>query len=71
MLAFTLFRNRKTVFGENFCCLSGRCFVQSNASWVGQLLDWFLPTSEVRGSNPVIGKIYITNLQSAVLKKRK
>ena len=38
---------------------------------VDQLVEWSLPTLEVRGSNPVIGKLYISYFLSAVLKRRK
>ena len=39
---------------------------------VAQLVEWPLPIPEVRGSNPVIGKIYIEHcLLSTVLKRRK
>ena len=37
---------------------------------VAQLVEQFLPTPEVRGSNPVIGKFYITHILSTVLKRR-
>ena len=29
---------------------------------VAQLVEWSIPVPEVRGSNPVIGKIYIEQL---------
>ena len=35
---------------------------------VAQLVERSLPTPELRGSNPVIGKIYIAHLGSTVLK---
>ena len=39
---------------------------------VAQLAEWLLPTPEVRGSNPVIGKMYIGHcLLSTVLKRQK
>ena len=38
---------------------------------VAQLVELLLPTPEVRGSNPVVGKIYIEQcVLSTVLKKR-
>ena len=40
-------------------------------SLVAQLTEQLLPTPEVRGSNPVIGKFYITYLLAAVLKRQK
>ena len=47
-------------------------------SWVvvvAHLVEWLLQIPEVRGSNPVIGKIYIehlfTCLLSSLLKRRK
>ena len=36
---------------------------------VAQLVEQLLTTPEVRGSNPVICKIYIERLQSSVFKK--
>ena len=36
---------------------------------VAQLVEWLRLTPEVHGSNPVIGKLYIENLLSAVLKR--
>ena len=38
---------------------------------VAQLVKRLLPTPEIRGSNPVIGKIYIECLLSSVLIRRK
>ena len=38
---------------------------------VAQLVERSPPTPEVRGSNPVSGKIYIECFLSAVLKRRK
>ena len=38
---------------------------------VAQLVERLLLTPEVRGLNPVIGKIYIERLLSIVLKKQK
>ena len=38
---------------------------------VAQLVKRSLPTPEIRGSNPVIGKIYIECLLSSVLIRRK
>ena len=35
---------------------------------VGQLEELSLPTPEVRGTNPVVGKIYIEHLRSTVLR---
>ena len=35
---------------------------------VGQLVELSLPTPEVRGTNPVVGKIYIEHLRSTVLR---
>ena len=37
---------------------------------VAQLVERLLPTQEVRGLTPVIGKIYIGHLLSTVLKRR-
>ena len=39
---------------------------------MAQLAEWLLPTPEVRGSNPVIGKMYIKHcLLSTGLKRQK
>ena len=38
---------------------------------MAQLVEQLLPTSEVWGSNPVIGKVQIEHLLSTVLKRRK
>ena len=40
---------------------------------MAQLIEWALPIPEVRGSNPVIGKIYIFNIYflSTVFEKTK
>ena len=46
---------------KNNCCL---------LMTVAQLVERSLPTPEVRRSNPVIGKLYITNILSTVLKRR-
>ena len=37
---------------------------------VAQLVEWLLPTTEVHGSNPAIGKIYIEYFLSNVVKRR-
>ena len=37
----------------------------------GSLVKWWLPTPEVRGSNSIIGKIYIERLPSTALKKQR
>ena len=37
---------------------------------VAQLVEWSLPTPEVRGSNQIIGKNFIERLLSAVWKRR-
>ena len=37
------------------------------AVFVAQLVEQLLPISEVHGSNPVIGKIYIENLFTCFL----
>ena len=47
---------------------------KSKSSWtvvVAQLVEQSLPTAEILGSNPVIVKIYIECLLSAVLKRKK
>ena len=41
------------------------------AAVVTQMAQWLLPRPEVRGLNPVISKLYITNVLSIVFKKRK
>ena len=61
--------------------LSGCKQLRSLALVVARLLEWLLPISEVRGSNSVIGKIYIQHLytefifqiclKSILLKRRK
>ena len=38
---------------------------------VAQLVKWSLPTLEMPGSNPAIGKLYITYLLSNVSKRQK
>ena len=38
---------------------------------VAQLVERLLPTPEICGSNPVIGKIYIEHLLSTILKFEK
>ena len=38
--------------------LSHQSFLQDRAVVVAQLVEWFLLGPEVRGSNPVIGKLY-------------
>ena len=46
--------------------------VPIKGSGCGSLVEQLLPISEVRGSNPVIGKIYIEHcLRSTVLKRQK
>ena len=41
------------------------------AAVVAQMVEWSLPTPEVRGSNPVIGEILLMYSLPTVLKKRK
>ena len=38
---------------------------------VTQLVERLLPKMEVLGSDPIIGKLYITNTLSTVLKRQK
>ena len=38
---------------------------------VAQLVERLLPTPDICSSNPVIGKLFITNILSTVLKRRK
>ena len=50
------------------------CYSLLWMSWaevVAQLVDWLLLTSQVRNSNPVIGKLYITYILSNVLNRQK
>ena len=49
--------------------VQSRCkFLYPNAVVVAHLVELLLPNQEVRGSNPVIGKIYIESLLQTVLK---
>ena len=43
---------------------------RNGAVVVAQLVERSLPTPEVRGSNPVIGKIYIEHCLLSTVKKR-
>ena len=45
--------------------------VLARAVVVGQLVEWSHLTTKVRGSNPVIVKLYITFVLSTVLKRQK